>query len=108
LEEFLARREPAGDEPRCSFRGIPAPEVLDHRLWVHGSLGVGGELPHGRRPPQALGRSLKLLDDLLVGVALADSRLELRERITVDRGEKLARIAAGHGKKCRANSFRCK
>src|SRR5205085_1060660 len=77
LQQLLARREPARDEPGLALRGVPAAEVLDHRLGMDGRLGVGGELPHRRRPAEPLRTRAQLGEDLLVGVPLADPGLEL-------------------------------
>ena len=58
--------------------------MLDRRLRMHVRLRVGGELLHGRRAAEAVGRRAQLLEDLLVGVALAQPRLEVGERRRID------------------------
>jgi hypothetical protein len=73
--------------------------VLDHRLRVHGGLRIRRELAHRRRLAEALGRTAQLAEDLLVGLALADPGLELREPRRVDLDQRLLR---GHGKNGRA------
>src|SRR3954464_8820983 len=75
-DQLLARGEPARDEAGRALRFVPAPEVLDHRLWMDGRLGVAGELPHRRRALQPPGAGSQLVEDLLVRVALADPGLE--------------------------------
>jgi len=58
--------------------------MLDHGLRVDPRQGIGGELLHRRRPPEALGACRQLGDDLLVRVPLADPSLEGRKRLGVD------------------------
>ena len=50
LARRLGRLPKFGDwqEARRALGGVPRPEVLDHRLRVHGRLGVGPELLHRR------------------------------------------------------------
>ena len=62
-----------GTRPASPLRGVPAAEVLDHRLRVHGRLRVGGELPHRRGPPQPGGAVAQLLQDRVIRVALANA-----------------------------------
>ena len=63
---------------------------------------AAGELAHGGRAPQSLGAGDDLRHDLLVGVALADPGLELRELLRIDRGERPVAGLLGHVNKCRA------
>ena len=77
--------------------------MLDHGLRMDGRLGVRGELAHGRRAPEPLGAGDDLGHDLLVGVALADPGLELRELLRIDRGERPVARLLGHVNKCRAS-----
>src|SRR3954465_1284210 len=101
-DELLTRREAARDQPGLALRRVPAPEVLDHGLWVHARLGVGGELTQRRRTSQPRRPRAQLLKDLGVRVALADSGLERRERAGVDLRDRPERRLAGHAKKDRA------
>src|SRR5439155_4258446 len=84
LQQLLAGRKPTWDEPRLPLRGVPAAEVLDHRLRMDGRLRIGRELPHRRRAAEPLGALLQLGEDLLVGVALAQACLELGQSGRVD------------------------
>jgi len=96
--------EAARDEPGLALGLVPALEMLDDRLRVHGRLGVVLEFAHRRRTPQALGRGAQLLEDLLVGVALADSGLERGERSRIDAPHRPWGPAfLGHGKKNRTD-----
>jgi hypothetical protein len=58
--------------------------MLDDRLRMDSGFRIPSELPHRRRPPQALGRSSKLREDLLVGVAPAHACAEGRKLGLVD------------------------
>jgi hypothetical protein len=96
--------EAARDEARLPLRLVPAPEVLDDGLRVDRRLRVGLELPHRRGAPQPLGGRAQLPEDLLVGVALADSGLELGQRGRIDAPHSLRGPALlGHGKKNRTD-----
>ena len=101
-EQLLAGRETARHEPGGALRSVPRAEVLDHRLRMDGGLGVCGKLAHGGRAPEPLGAGDDLRHDLLVGVALADPGLELRELLRIDRGERPIAGLLGHVNKCRA------
>jgi hypothetical protein len=91
------------NEPRLPFRLVPAAEVLDDGLRMHGRFRVVPELAHGRRAPQALGGGTQLLEDLLVGVALPDPGLELGERGRINASRGPCRPAfLGHSKKNRS------
>src|SRR5205807_2465067 len=63
-DQLLARREPAWHEPGFAFGGVPAAEMLDHRLWVHGRLAGCGELAHRRRAAESRRPGAQLLEDL--------------------------------------------
>ena len=104
LQQLLGRREPARHEPRLALGRVPAAEVLDHRLWMDGRLGIARELPHRRRAAEPLGARAKLGEDLLVGVALADPGLELGQRRRVDRRNRPVALLPGHAKEDRADS----
>src|SRR4029453_10503586 len=54
-EQLLPRRDPARDESGGSLCGVPAAEVLDHRLRVNGGLRVTRELAHRRSGPEPAG-----------------------------------------------------
>jgi len=69
---------------------------------MHRGLGVRGELPHGRRAAEPFGAGDDLRHDLLVGIALPDAGLELRELARIDRGERPVTGLLGHVNKCRA------
>src|SRR5207244_4065359 len=69
--QLLARGETPWDQPGLALRPIPAPEVLDHGLWMHGRLRIGRELSHRRRAPQPFCGLVPLSEDQLVGVAFA-------------------------------------
>src|SRR5205823_6678173 len=98
---LLAAREPTRDEPGRALRPVPAAEVLDHRLRVHGCLRVGGELAHRRRAVQPLRAGAELGEDLIVGVPLTDTRLERGQGLRVDAGEGPVRLP-GHVNKDRS------
>ena len=100
-----ARRRPSsssrvanrrGTSPACALRRVPAAEVLDHRLRVHGRLRVGRELAHRRRAPEPLGAVLQLLQDLFVGVPLPDARLERRQRVRIDACHRWVAAGSSH------------
>src|SRR5207302_7556999 len=74
-DELTAGREPPWNKPRGTLGLVPAAEVLDHRLRVDGRLRIRRELAHRRRAPQPIRARPELLENLLVGVALADARL---------------------------------
>ena len=101
-EQLLTRREAARHEAGGALRGVPGAEVLDHRLRMDRRLRVRRELAHGGRAPEPLGAGEDLRHDLLVGVALADPGLELRELLRIDRGERPIAGLLGHVNKCRA------
>ena len=101
-EQLLPRGEPPRHEARRPLGGVPRAEVLDDRLRMDGRLRVRRELAHRRRAAEALGARAELGEDLLVGIALADSRLELRERARVDLGHRPEARLLGHGKNGRA------
>ena len=101
-EQLLARRETARHEPGCALGRVPRAEMLDHRLRMDGRLRVRGELAHRGRAPEPLGAGDDLRHDLLVRVALADSGLELRELLRIDRGERPIAGLLGHVNNCRA------
>ncbi len=61
--------------------------MLDHGLWMHFGLRVGGKLAHRRRAAEPVRARAQLLEDLLVGVAPSDSSAKLRESCLVDPGE---------------------
>src|SRR5919198_5712823 len=86
-EELVASSEAPRHQARLALGVVPAAEVLDYRLRVHGRRSVGGELAHRRRAAQSLGTAPKLVQDLRVAVALADPGLEGRESLRIDRLE---------------------
>ena len=101
-QQLLAGRKPPRDEPGCPLRRVPRAEVLDHGLGMYGRLGIRSELPHGRRAPEPFGAGDDLGHDLLVRVALADTGLELRKLLRIDRGERTVAGLSDHVNKCRA------
>jgi len=86
--ELVGPGKASWDEACLPLRVVPAPEVLDDRLWVDRRLGVLLELAHGRRAPESLRGALKLLENLLVRVTLADPRLELGQRFGIDTSQR--------------------
>ena len=86
-QQFLPRGEAPRHQPGLPLRAITATEVLDHRLRMHSRFWVGRELPHRRRAPQPFRGLHQLGEDLVVGVALADSGLELGEGLAIDIGD---------------------
>ena len=60
-QQLLPRRKPPRNEPRLPLGRVPAAEVLDHRLRMHGRLRVCRELPHRRRTPKPLGTRRQLV-----------------------------------------------
>src|SRR5580692_3806665 len=72
LEELLLGRETAWHQAGCALGRVPGAEVLDRRLRMDVRLWVGGELLHRRRAAKAACRRAQLVEDLLVGVALAE------------------------------------
>jgi hypothetical protein len=101
-EQLLAGCEAARDEPRSPLGCVPRAVVLDHGLRMHRGLGVGGELAHRRRPPQALGAGPELSEDLVVGVALPDPGLKLGELLRIDLGYRPEAALLGHANNGRA------
>jgi hypothetical protein len=103
-QQLLPGREAPWHEPCLALCRVPTAEVLDHRLRMHGRLGVRCELPHRRRAPKALGAGRELREDLLVRVALADTRLERRQRFRIDACHR--RVAAGPSHAISVEHFR--
>src|SRR5918996_3010252 len=68
LEQLVPGQEAPREQPGRALGGVPGPEVLDHGLRMDARLRVLRELPHGRRPSEALGGLSQLLEDLLVAV----------------------------------------
>ena len=96
VEELLARGEAPGYEPGGPLGGVPGSEVLDHGLRMDVRLGIGRELLHRRRAPQPSGMRAKLLEDLLVGVALADRALERGKLVGIDPRDRVVLALPGH------------
>src|SRR5262249_5172529 len=101
-QQLFLGGEPARDESGSAFGAVPAAEALDHGLRMDRRRLVFGELAHRRRAPEPAGALLQLAKDVLVRVALADSGLELRERLRVDARDRAVRALAGHGNQDRA------
>ena len=76
VEQLLARREPPRHEPGRALRGVPGAEVLDHGLRMHLRLPDRRRTPSSSATGRVARRAPQLREDLLVGVALADRRLE--------------------------------
>src|SRR6266849_4519631 len=77
--------------------------MLDHRLRMDGRLQVGRELAHRRRAAEPFGGRFQLREDLLVGVALTQARLELGQCDRVDLPQRPRGLFTGHVKKDRAS-----
>src|SRR5438552_1388561 len=109
-EQLLSRCEASRYEPCLPFRRVPAAEVLDHRLGMHGGLRIVGELAHRRRAPQPFGTRFQLGEDLIVGIALPNTLLERGQRVAIDTCDcavdPLPRPR--HTKKHRATALTCK
>ena len=101
-EQLVARGEAARNEAGGALGRVPRAEVLDHRLRMHCRLRIRGELPHRGRAAEAFGAGDDLRHDLLVGVPLADTGLELRELLRIDRRERPVAGLLRHVNKCRA------
>jgi hypothetical protein len=87
-EQVVTRRETAWRKAREALTRVPAPEPLDDRLRMDARANVGGELAHGRRPPQPLGARPQFGEDVVVREAPPQARLELGHlgRIGGERG----------------------
>src|SRR5205814_7950314 len=94
--------------PGVALGCVPAAEVLDHRLRMDRRERVRRELAHRRGTAEPVGARLQLVEDLLVGVALAQPRLELGQSGGVDAAAGSWRRLAGHDNKDIGSWWICK